>query len=607
MEAITARVPAVCAVMQVRLEPEAAAPTLPEVAGSSSLPAEALPLPASLADWQRRSLDARLVLLGEVDRLSVAGTWRKAAVLIERKARNGSLAPALARLVPAANARSGEGEGGRTLSLRTLYRWADLREQAVAAGNWAILAPKEPAKAKAPPPWATAFLRLYRQPQNRGIPWCLEELPKRFPGLSVPSYDQARRFVAALPPVERERGRRGPNAMLALKGFKRRDTSMLEPLDVVVADGHTFKADVAHPVHGRPFGPEVMSVQDRATRYIFGWSAGLSESTWVVMDGIRNGVSHLGLIGIFYTDRGSGFVNDATSDELLGFYERIHLTHVKATAQRAQARGGIERSHQSVWVRAAKTLPTFRGKDMDREARKAVMKRVEKDIKETGASPLLLSWNDFLAFCQDTVDAHNNRPHSKLPKIRDAATGKMRNMTPAECLQSWRDKGWEPLTLEPAEMDDLFRPYEMRRTNRGEVKLPWGCYYDRALVNFHGQDVRVGLRHPRRLEGLGARPGRPPDLRRPAGRQPRPRSAGLQGGARPRPPRQGTRQDRPGEPARDRAGAARRRPASRPHRRNRPYPRRDRGGRDAVRRHRTAGPGPRASGPAFGRTPPLPG
>lgn len=455
-------------------------------------PATSLPLPASLADWQRRSLEARLALLAEVDRLSVAGTWRKAAVLVERKAKAGTLAPALLRLVPVANARSGGGEGERTVALRTLYRWADLREQAVAADNWSILAPREPARAKPARPWEVALLSLYRQPQQRGIAWCLDEGWKRFPGIGKPSYDQAKRFIAALPPVERERGRRGPNALLALKGFKRRDTSGLEPLDVAVADGHTFKAEVAHPIHGRPFGPEVMSVQDRATRYIFGLSAGLAESTWVVMDGLRNGVSNLGLIGILYTDNGSGFVNDATSDELTGFYARLGMTHEKATAQRAQARGGIERSHRSVWVRAARALPTYRGKDMDREARKKVVQRVEKDIRETGASPLLMPWTDFLRFCQETVDAHNNRPHSALPKTRDAASGKLRHMTPAECLQSWRDKGWEPLTLAPAELDDLFRPCEERQIHRGEVRLPWGRYYDGALVPFHGQTLRVG-------------------------------------------------------------------------------------------------------------------
>lgn len=491
MDAISARVPAVCAVLEVPIEPAVPA-ALPAAVPLPAVPAEPLPPATALADWQRRSLEARLALLAEVDRLALAGTWRKAAVLVERKARAGTLAPELLRLVPVANARSGGGEGGRTLSLRTLYRWAAQRETAVVADTWSALAPKEAPKIKAARPWEAALLSLYRQPQQRGIPWCLEQMETRFPGLALPSYDQAKRFIAGLPPVERERGRRGPNALLALKGFRRRDTSMLAPMDVVVADGHTVKFDVAHPVHGRPFGPEVMAVQDRATRYIAGWSAGLAESTWVVMDGIRNAVAQLGMIAIFYTDNGSGFVNAAMSDEVLGFLSRLHMTQERATAQRAQARGGIERSHQSIWVRGARGQVTYRGRDMDREARKAVTKLVETDIRETGASALLMGWPEFLAWCQEQVDAYNHRPHRALAKVRDAVTGRYRHMSPAECLQSWRDKGWEPVPLADAEMDDLFRPYEERRSFRGEVRLPWGHYYDRALEAFHGRDVRVG-------------------------------------------------------------------------------------------------------------------
>ena len=32
----------------------------------------------------------------------------------------------------------------------------------------------------------------------------------------------------------------------------------LKPNDVWIGDGHSFKAKVAHPVHGRPFKPEVI-------------------------------------------------------------------------------------------------------------------------------------------------------------------------------------------------------------------------------------------------------------------------------------------------------------------------------------------------------------
>jgi putative transposase len=65
-------------------------------------------------------------------------------------------------------------------------------------------------------------------------------------------------------------------------------------------------------------------------------------------------------------------------------------------------------------------------------------------------------------------------------------------MSPAECLAEFRGNGWEPHLLPASTIDDLARPYEIRVTKRGEVKLPWGRYFDQALVPFGGERVRVG-------------------------------------------------------------------------------------------------------------------
>lgn len=490
MTAMAEGVPAVCDVLSAPL-PVVIPASAPLVPASSGPP----PALASLADWQRRSMEARCTILAEIDRLALFDGWRKAATTVAAKAKDGTLSPALMALVPVANAKAGK-SGARTLSLRTLYRWQEARLSINPADatpvNPAALAPKQPAQPVPIRPWAIPLLALYRRPQKPGIPACLEDFPKHYPGVPVPSYDQARRFLNGLSAQERHKGRMGPRALLALKAFRRRDTSMLEPLDVVVADGHTFRSKWAHPITGKPFQPEVMAVIDAATRYAFGWSAGRAESTDVVMDALRHGVSTLGLFAILYTDNGSGFVNDVVSDELTGYYARLGCLHEKAEPGRAQARGLIERPNQSLWRRAAKKALTYTGRDMDREAGKRIEKLVDRDIKTLGASPLLTTWQDGLAMLADEVDAYNNRPHSALPKIRDPHTGKMRHMSPAECLQSWRDKGWEPMTVSASEADDLFRPYERRRTIRAEVTLPWGRYYHRDLEPFHGDDVLVG-------------------------------------------------------------------------------------------------------------------
>lgn len=460
-----------------------------EADAAPAQPSLPMALPADttrIADWQRRTMDARAAILAELDRLAgVAGVTAAVAELITR-AEAGTLAPTLQAMVPIANARGGA-TGTRTLSRRTLFRWREEAKRGVSA-----LAPAAPASAEALPAWAGALMATRRQPMKPKLAEALRLLPDRLPeGVAMPSYDAARRFLARVSIVERERGRRGPNDLLAVQAFRRRSTDGLRPLDVVTADGHSFKGNVRHPMHGNPFKPEICTVLDVTTRYAFGWSAGLAESSVVVMDAIRCGVERLGQFGIFYTDNGSGFVAEAMTDEVTGFLARIGATPENATPGRAQSRGKIERLQQ-MWKAAARELPTYTGRDMDREAGRRVVKLVKQDLLERGSSRLLMEWADFLAWIGQVVARYNTRPHRGLPRIRDAVTGTMRHMSPAEALAQHRAEGWEPQMLPAPIIADLARPYEMRSTFRGEVRLPWGNYFHHDLVPHGGERVRVG-------------------------------------------------------------------------------------------------------------------
>jgi putative transposase len=452
-------------------------------------PAEALEV-AELADWQRTCADARAAILRHLYTLSDVYGLNKAVRTVEAAARDGALPAPVAALVPRANARAGA-DGGRTLSERTLKRWHSVYRK----DGWRGLVPQDAARAKDAPEWAPMLLKLYQRPTKPSLMKVVtEDLPRALPaGMTVPSYAQANRFLKSLSPAERERGRRSANELLALQGFKRRSTEGLEPLMVATSDGHTLKGLVAHPIHGRPFAPEVCTMMDVVTRYVFGWSAGLAESRWVVMDAIRHGVSSLGMFALLFTDNGSGFVNETMDDEeVQGLMARCGATHTTSIPGRAQSRGKIERLQGSLWKRSARDLVTYRGRDMDQEARKKVDKILKRDMRETGGSRYLMTWGEFLQWAQSVVDGYNNRPHRSLPKVRDAETEKLRHMTPAEALAAWRAKGWEPERLPAPVVEDLFRPYEMRSVNRGEVSLPWGKYYDDRLVHWHGQKVRVG-------------------------------------------------------------------------------------------------------------------
>lgn len=449
--------------------------------------------PHELKDYQRTRMEACAALLAEVDRLVLEGhsQGRAVATLVEM-ARDGSLPPELMRLVPIANARSGKrkgAKGGRTLSRTRIYGW--LKERADAGGDVAALAPKPVPEAPIPA-WADPMMELWGRPVKHSLAYVVDELAKQLPAGQVPSYDQARRFLGRLDVITRNTGRMGPRALKSLKAYHARDVSELWPGAVFIGDGHTFKTEWGHPIHGRPFRPEVTTAIDAFTRRICGWSVALAESAAAVADCFRHACMASTTPDIWYYDNGSGANNEHFDDPITGLLARVGTTKKNSIAWNSQARGIIEIIHKTVYHRAAKRLPTYVGKDMDREAREKAFKVTRADIKATGASRILPSWADFLAFMEETVAEYNDRPHSSLPKTRDPITGRVRPMTPNEAWAKAIAEGWQPDPITAEDAVDLFRPAVRRKTNRDLVSLFGNEYSGRGrLEPFGGDDVMV--------------------------------------------------------------------------------------------------------------------
>ncbi|MDY0262012.1 transposase [Syntrophotalea acetylenica] len=454
-----------------------------------AVPAENLPAPAALARWQRDTMDARCAILNLVEQLAETHGLNKAIAKVVAQAKAELLPEHIQSLVTVANARSGGQMGKQTLSRRTLYRWRELRGLGVTA-----LAPREAAQ-KPLPGWVPYFLKVYRVPQKLSVPDALEQLACILPDcMEMPSESQCYRLLKKMSNVDREKGRRTGNEMRALKGYRVRDTSDMVPGEVYQCDGHSFKARVAHPVHGKPFKPEVCAVIDAATRLVMGWSAGLSESNQTVADALRHAITitpekpYGGVNAIFYTDPGSGNLAKINADPAFGRYARLGITFKTGIVGNSQARGLVERLQQSLWIRAAKQLPTFCGRDMDGTTLYKTTKLVDAQVKKTGTSELLPSWPQFLDVCAQAVERYNNTPHSSLPKITDE-TGKRRHMTPLEMWNSFLARGWTPATMTDAELDDCFRPRVQVTTRRGQVRVLGQTYYNPELVHHGGEQV----------------------------------------------------------------------------------------------------------------------
>ncbi|WP_395672024.1 Mu transposase C-terminal domain-containing protein [Inquilinus sp.] len=458
-------------------------------ASRSGLPAPiAAPAPTHmLKGWQRECMEARAAVLAEVDRLALTVGLVQARLLVEQASADGSLDPALQRLVDRANDRQGSRSG---VSAVTLKRWQQMRSR----GGVPALAPK-PAKTASPatPAWLPHFLDLYQIHGKPSVAACWDRLGRALPeGMPVPPLRTVQRYIERMPALERNRGRMGIRALRALKAYTSRDVSELWPAAVYVPDGHTLKATVAHPIHGRPFRPEITGIIDVYSARIVGWSAALSENTIGTLDACRHAFERSGVCDMWYSDRGRGFNNEAFDDEIAGFIHRWQVTKWQARAYNAQARGVIERSHQSLWVTGARFLPSYDGRDVDREARKRLSTAIERDLQERGASQLLMDWDQFLTWAQQQVDDYNNRPHSDLPVTMDPATGRKRHQSPNEVWEAAVAAGWQPDILSAEEHPDLYRPQTEVTVSRCLVRFRGNEFFAPELDLWHGRKVLLG-------------------------------------------------------------------------------------------------------------------
>lgn len=450
--------------------------------------------PALLADWQRDCGTARLAIVRHVLDMAELLGKTKAVEKFANDSKDGLLTATLADTVRRANAKAGK-DGNAKVSRATLFNWLKLAEHAGDNSLVAVLAPKH--RDVTMPVWGATLLKLWGQPTKPSLSMVMRELVNVMGGENVPSYAQASYFLRThVGNVELERGRMGARELKNIQPFIRRDTSELFPTDVYTADGHTFDAEVAHPISGRPFRPEITAIIDVASRKLVGFSIDLAESGLAVLDAIRTAVCTNGVMALFYVDNGSGYKNAMMSRDGSGLMDRLGSTLTHSLPYNSQAKGVVERSHQSIWIQAAKRLPTYIGVDMDKEAKQKVFKKTRKDIATFGESKLLLAWDDFMTLCHDEMQRYNNRPHHAHPRRHNKLTGRKEHLTPQ---QVWDEKltmmvnlGKPLVQVHEADMVDLFRPYIERKVLRGEIKMFNHVYFSRELEQYHGETVHVG-------------------------------------------------------------------------------------------------------------------
>lgn len=448
---------------------------------------------------QRNQLGAREAVLNAIETLMKETQVGKDAAIttVLTSAKHPTQAHLLKMLMLATDKRGG---GQQVPNARTIKRWFAQRDSnqlmaKVPQKNWQV------------PDWFSLFLHYYRQPQKPTISaayrrfvvdWSVQQ-----PLAKVPSEDAVRRWLDKTGNVFREDGRMGKRDLKNLLPFKRRKFDDLLPCDIYSMDGHTFDAEVLHPDSGKPFRPEITTVVDVATRKIVGWSVDLAESSLAVTAALTHASVVNGIGAVLYVDNGKGYDNALMKDDAVGLMGRLGMTMVHSLPYSSQARGVIERIHQTVWVQAAKEFQSYIGKDMDAETSQKVHKASRKAMKQeivlknvpalanirSLSSSLIPDWREFVAFGDVWVGEYNNRPHRSLPKVTDVS-GQIRHMTPNEM---WALKAQQSAITQVDEDDAmyLFMPQAVRKVARGEIQLHNNLYFSQDLQEYHGDSLRV--------------------------------------------------------------------------------------------------------------------
>ncbi|EIC8419030.1 transposase [Salmonella enterica] len=491
-------------VVRRRRDPDAISP-LEAYRGSPQLMEERL---NALTENQRQVADARVALVREVFLLEEKGNIGrlKAINYVVSKARSGELPPLLQAAAVTANAKRGS---GRTISRDPLYQWVLKYSQAQnAAERLLLLAPGKREEMKVEEiSWLADFLAEYRQSNGRPMTeayedfvaeWNRRHAEEPYMLQIIPSYDAIRRVMKKLPEVVKQKGRVTGSEYRQIEGFTRRDWDAMPVNYVWIGDGHGMKLKCAHPIHGRPFSPEVTFVIDGGTRFVVGWSLDLAENVFAVAGAIQHGIRNHGKPFIYYSDNGSGETADVLDKEVVGILPRLGINHPTGIAGNPQGRGIIERLNRTLPVRIARKYRTYFGKGADREtlrktnrnlrsAFNALQKGKELNAVQRSAMRDLPSWEELIEAIRDGVEWYNNRQHSELPM---KANGK--HYSPAEYRKKrLAEEDTEIEWLSEVELRDMFCPVVEKPVRRCEIHWLNNIYYAPELRDEHGRKVLI--------------------------------------------------------------------------------------------------------------------
>jgi putative transposase len=403
------------------------------------------------------------------------------------------------------------------LNLDTLNKWKAVKKQRGRA------APLKIVKDMSVKPWHALAVALVQRPQGGCKKWVAEQIAAQWQagwGGKAPSYDVVAKFFRdQFSQIDQLKGRYTGSQLRARMKYQHRDSSNLLPWDEIHADGWNTHFSAPHPVTGEYVTYEVWHAHDVATRFVPPFGVGLTENFEVIAKCVEHAYRAGGCMMFLQTD----------STRIVKLSEKFKTNPATAIADRAgftivhpvtvgnsQANGIAE--NFNTWLdKESRELATYQNpRQMDEMSFKrgkrltaaivkaqaagdmALVQAKRNELTRINKGLVLTSHAQTLAWLEDKRQKWNHKPHRALPKVRCAATGKLRHQTPAEALMQHIFAGWEPslpdLTDAALEqhMVDLFRPHLQIKVRRGTVSPYGGMRYEHdELPHWEGKDVVV--------------------------------------------------------------------------------------------------------------------
>lgn len=254
--------------------------------------------------------------------------------------------------------------------------------------------------------------------------------------------------------------------------YIKRDASLLEVGDILIADGHKLAFQVINPFTGKPCRATLVGFLDWKSTALVGYEIMLEENTQCIASALRNAIINLDMIPkVVYQDNGRAFrakyfTDDKGFTELgfQGLYSKLGIETVFARPYNARAKV-IERFFKEFQEGFEKLLPSYVGSSIDNKP--AYLMRNEKLHKQLH--------NDFVPTLDETIkmiDMWLNFKNSQpCPNAQ--------NKTITEVLESRKRQNVDINLL-----DDLMLATEVKTIQRNGIRFLNCDYFDERLYGF---------------------------------------------------------------------------------------------------------------------------